>query len=215
MKQLHIILSLLLAVCFVASCSDTETYAEQRERELNAINNFISKNNIEVISEDKFHAQGDTTYHTNGKNQYVYFSNSGVYMQIVEYGPKSNGGILAKGKSANVLVRYYERNINGDSIKTTNLDVLHVGLPDKFTVRNVSGSFIASFVYGVMKSTYGSTSVPGGWLVPLTYIRLGREKEKTDKLAEVKLIVQHDQGTAAAVTGVYACFYDMIYEEAE
>jgi hypothetical protein len=116
------------------------------------------------------------------------------------------------GDNAEVLVRYQEYNINGDSIKTTNRTPAFATLCDKFSVNNYQGTYIASFIYGRMYNYYGSKTVPGGWLVPLKYIRLGRPVYEDDKYATVRLIVPHDQGTAAAVSGVYACYYYMTYE---
>ena len=131
-------------------------------------------------------------------------------MQIVE---KGCGEKLKDGESGDVLCRYYEWNINGDSLQTFNDGTFARALSyDKFTVRNLSGSFYATFVFGVMANTYGSNQVPTGWLVPLTYIKLGRPQTKDEKVAHVKLIVPHNQGQAYASSNVYACFYDITYE---
>ena len=156
-----------MGVMVFTSCRKEETYAEQREREINNISKFITKSNIEVISESKFAQQNYTTE----ENQYVLFNNSGVYMNILNKGPK-NGIILAEGKSDDVLVRYQEYNINGDSIQTTNRISLFGTLCDKLSVRNYYGTYIANFVYGRMANYYGSSQVPGGWLFPLKYIKL-------------------------------------------
>ena len=208
MKQIQsIVCAMLSCAMFLASCSKEETYAEQRERELNSISDFISKSNIQVISEQTFAEQGYTT----AQNQYVLFNNTGVYMNIIDKGP-ATGSILTSGDQGDVLVRYQEYNLKGDSIQTTNRIPLYATLCDKFNVSNNSGTFIASFIYGRMYSYYGSTSVPGGWLVPLKYIRLGRPVEDEDHYATVRLIVPHDQGTASANSGVYACYYYMEYE---
>ena len=206
-RYLNTIVYTLMAVMLLASCSKEETYAEQRERELSSISDFISKNNIKVISEQQFAEQGYTTE----EDQYVAFSNTGVYMNIIDNGP-AKGTILANGNSEDVLVRYSERNLKGDSIQTTNRLPLYANLCDKFSVRNNSGTFIARFIYGRMLNYYSSTTVPGGWLVPLKYIRLGRLTEDDDHYATVRLIVPHDQGTTSASTGVYACFYYMEYQ---
>jgi hypothetical protein len=63
-----------------------------------------------------------------------------------------------------------------------------------------------------MANTYGSTQVPTGWLVPLTYINLGRPENENEKIARVKIIVPHNQGQAYATSNVYACFYDITYQ---
>ena len=206
-RYLNAIVYTLLAVMFFASCSKEETYAEQRRRELSSISDFISKNNIKVISEQQFAEQGYLT----DEDQYVLFSRTGVYMNIIDDGPEA-GKFLQNGSTEDVLVRYSERNLKGDSIQTTNRLPLYANLCDKFSVRNNSGTFIATFVYGRMRNYYNSTTVPGGWLVPLKYIKLGRLIEDDDHYATVRLIVPHDQGTPAASTGVYACFYYMEYQ---
>ena len=195
-------LALTLAIASFTSCSKEETYAEQRERELNNISKFIAKEGISVIDEKTFKNQGYTTE----ENQYVLFNNTGVYMNIVDKGPEDGIQLTKAGDHAEVLVRFSERNLNGDSIQCTNFGLASAIMPDKFTVHNYSGTYYATFVYGRMVSYYGSTSVPGGWLVPLRYIRLGRSEHST-----VRLIVPHDQGTARASSGVYACFYYLKY----
>lgn len=46
-------------------------------------------------------------------------------------------------------------------------------------------------------------------MIPLSYINLGRN---TADLAEVRLIVPHDQGTQAASQSVYPTYYEISYE---
>ena len=85
-------------------------------------------------------------------------------------------------------------------------------LPDKMAVSNTLGTFTAQFVSGVMYSQYQSSSVPAGWLIPLTYINIGRFINEGDELARVNLIVPHSQGTVTATANVYPCFYELTYE---
>ena len=73
-----------LLCVLAASCSKYETYAEQKEAESDAINAFIAKNNINVISESTFFSNGNVT--DLSRNEYVLFASSGVYMQIVRKG---------------------------------------------------------------------------------------------------------------------------------
>lgn len=209
-KALYTLLFILVAGMSFISCSETETYAEQRDRELNAIQEYITKNKIKVISESDFNSQGMTTDTT--KNEYVLFPSSGVYMQICSKG-KGLGKMLEDGESATVLVRFTEWNINGDSLQTFNegFSVLANSV-DKMTVKNTSGTFNATFVYGIMKNRYNSSSVPTGWLVPLSYINLVRIDSEEAELAHVKVILPHDQGHAYAQTGVYACEYELTFE---
>ncbi len=73
----------LLSTQYKEHFSDYRSW-DQLERETEAINSFIVKKRINVISEEQFAKQGNTTDAT--KNQYVLFPNTGVYMQIVEKG---------------------------------------------------------------------------------------------------------------------------------
>ena len=134
-------------------------------------------------------------------------------MQIVEKGTGELFKKLANGESADVLCRYTEYNINGDSLQSTNDNSFSTStMCEKMTVRNTSGTFTASFVYGYMPNIYGTLSVPAGWLIPLRYINLGRLASDEDRLAHVKIIVPHNQGQPSATNNVYACFYDIVYQ---
>lgn len=209
-KALFPLLFVIIAVFVISSCKQTETYAEQRERELNAIQEYIKKNNIKVIDEATFKAQGETT--DTAKNEYVLIPSNGIYMQIISKG-KGLGKKLESGESASVLVRYVEWNINGDSLQSFNegFNVLANSV-DKMTVKNTSGTFNATFVEGMLKTQYGTSSVPTGWLFPLGYINLVRINSAEAELAHVKVILPHDQGHSYAQTGVYACEYELTYE---
>lgn len=208
-KIISILVALIIIVLTFSSCTSEETYAEQRDREISSISSFIAKNNLKVIDEKTFINQGCTT----AQDEYVLFDGSGVYMNIVSKG--TDGEPLAKGKAEDILVRYQETNItNSDGTQSNNMEPLYTNLCDKFNVRNQSGTFIAKYIYGVIVNTYGSQQVPSGWLVPLRYINLGRgdSKDENGKLATVRLIVPHDQGTAYAASGVYAYYYYITYQ---
>lgn len=211
-KILYTLLTLVAAISFV-SCDDVETYAEQRDAERSAISNYIKKNNIKVISENEFKENGNKT--NVSKNEYVLFSATGVYMQIVHPG---NGEILKNNEGTTVFVRFDEWNLNGDSLQLSNNNLAYHYLYDKFNVRNVSGSFFADFdsstslLCKAYNLTGGVASVPSGWLIPLSYIKLGTEEEGDHELAEVNIIVPHDYGHAYASQGVYACHYHMTYQ---
>ena len=221
----------------LTACNKDETYAEKKEKERDAIASFISRDkaiiadgdtavyigNIDVISESEFLEQDSTTrieyhYDSQGKivydrNEYVLFGN-GVYMQIVR---KGVGEKLAPGKSKRVIARYLEFNIMADSLQTRN-DILYFSTtPDIIDITNDSGTFTASFNTlnggGAMYRTYGTTSVPAGWLIPFSYIRLGRQINETDEIAKVRLIVPHSQGHSRANQNVYPCFYQITYQQ--
>ena len=63
-----------------------------------------------------------------------------------------------------------------------------------------------------MYAAYSSTSVPKGWLVPLSYIKVGRQFSE-DQISKVRLIVPHSEGHANATSSVYPCFYEITYQE--
>ena len=76
MKRLAFAIIALISVVAFVSCDDTETYAEQKDKEQAAINKFIANQKIDVITENQFKEQGYTTDTT--KNQYVLMQESGV-----------------------------------------------------------------------------------------------------------------------------------------
>ena len=221
---------LLLLPCFLllASCNGGETYAEQKDKEYKAIQSFLDRDivvrdddgnvvcnvgRIEPISEERFLEQDSTT--DLERNQYVLFQNSGVYMQIVRGG---TGEKLEQGKTARVICRFVEFNILGDSIQLRNdVNYWHPS-PDIMKITNNYGSFSASFDTetnggGAMYSTYGTTSVPSGWLIPFSYIRIGRQDSPEEGIAKVRLIVPHSEGQASAVSNVYPCFYELTFQK--
>ncbi len=197
----------------LTSCSEEETYAEQKERERNTVNSYISNAGIKVIDEATFEAQG---YNTNAaENEFVLFRNTGVYMKIVN---KGCGEKLKDGESANVLVRFREYNLNDPNTVSLENDgqFFYATTYDEMSVKKTSGTFTASFITSnvnpIMVQRYGSTSVPAGWLVPLSYINLGRPTAEGDKIAEVELIIPHSQGHAEASSQVNAFRYVMTFQ---
>lgn len=210
MKNLALAFIAILAILSAVSCDNTETYADQKERESSAISRFIRDSAITVINETQFREQGYTT--DLSKNEYVLMQQSGVYMQIIREGC---GEKLKNGETATVLCRYTEKNILTDSLLSTNDILSFSSIVDKMVVTVNSGTFTASFVSGesVMQMIYSSTSVPAGWLVPLTYIKVGRPKTADEEIAKVKLIVPHTQGHQSASSSVYPCYYIITYEK--
>lgn len=195
------ILLTLLAILSVGlySCEDYETYAEQKEKERKHIQDFIKDQGITVISMETFEAQGDST--SVEKNEFVLFEDKGVYMQIVR---KGEGKMMADGDRGVYMARYLEYNIaDADTISGN----LYASAPDKFTCERKGDTFSASFTYGYMYGIYGST-VPKGWMLPLSYITPGRPN---DKAAKVRLIVPHGEGTSLAAQYVYPTYYEITY----
>lgn len=209
MKRIIFPLFTLLAICFLASCRDNKTYADQKEAERSAINKFIADSAVRVISEETFARQGYTT--NVQRNEFVLISSSGVYMQIVRNGV---GEKIRNGETVDVLCRFSERNLMTDSLQLSNNVPYYSSVVDKMTVRNTSGTFTASFVRGesVMSSALNTTEVPAGWLVPLNYIRVGRPEAEGDEIAKVRLIVPHTSGHNYARQSVYPCLYDITYQ---
>ena len=212
-KKIALLLSLtVIASLALQSCRETETYAELKKKERIAIKEFIEGNdivkNIKVINEAEFEAQGKTTKSTdagNSENEFVLFSANGVYMQIVN---KGSGNIIAPGETKTVLCRYFEYDImNGDTISS---NIYYASIVDKMIVSlNKSGKYSATFTEGTMQSSYGSSYVPQGWLIPFQYVNLGRD---TDNLAKVRLIIPHSYGTSDASTTVYPTFCEITFE---
>ncbi|MDO5488962.1 MAG: DUF4827 domain-containing protein [Bacteroidaceae bacterium] len=225
-------LCMCLAFCAVAaalcSCDDDETYADQKEKERKAIAGFLNRNlilldaqgdtllnmgKIKVISEQQFINQDSTT--NLDENEYVLFTNNGVYMQIVRKGP---GEPIRSGETKRVICRYFEYNILGDSLQTSNQTPYWATNPEVLDVSNNSGTINASFNTmlnggGAMYMIYKNVSVPNGWLVPLNYINLGRQKSEDEGIAKVRIIVPHSEGQTDATNNVYPCFYEISYQE--
>ena len=208
-KSVFAIVVVLLALV-VAGCNKHETYADQKKKETAAIKKFLLDSAINVISESEFQTANYTT--DVAKNQYVLFESTGVYMQIVR---KGCGEPIKKGEITTVLCRFSETNLLTDSLQLTNNVLYYASIVDKMSVTNSSGTFTASFISGssVMASAYGSTQVPAGWLVPFTYINVGRPAKEGDEIAKVRLIVPHSQGHGMATQNVYPCFYEITYEK--
>ena len=219
MKKTYSLLLLFCGILLFTSCSDSETYSDLKEAEHDAINRYISEKGIKVIGEEQFTSQGETT--DVNKNEYVYLPKSAVYMQIVR---KGCGSQLEENKQVEILCRFSEYNIKADSMLVRNdiaygtyINGIYYDLsayPEKMSVTRVGSSYTASFVAdnSVMYAFHGSTSVPGGWLVPLPYIKIGRPEKDGDEVAKVRLIVPHTQGTPDASSSVYPCFYEITYE---
>lgn len=208
MKKTTSILLLIAAILTLSACNDDETYADRRNRENNAINEYIHNHNIKVLSESEFLANDTTT--DVSQNEWVLFANTGIYMQIVN---KGCGQKLKQGTTT-VLCRYTEYNLLTDSIQSTNNVLYYSAYVDKMAVTLTSGTFEGVFDTGssLMYTLYNSTAVPSGWLVPLRYINVGRRASETDELAHVRIIVPSSQGQSDAATYTYPCLYDITYE---
>ncbi|KAA6322625.1 hypothetical protein EZS27_027851 [termite gut metagenome] len=202
-KTIWLLAVLLTGGMIFQACDNTQTYAELLEIERKAISEYVKENNIKTISQEEF--EKDTVTNVAG-NEYVAFSN-GVYMQIVDRG----NGEKPKNRDE-ILVRFIEYDIiakdtTGASNVLNPYSESYNIYPDAFyyTVSSSSsyGQFIINEGAGIgynMYSSYTSTAVPSGWLIPLQYVRSG---------ARVKLIVPSKMGHSEAQQSVYPYFYDI------
>ena len=224
-KVFYTFLSLMIAFAGFVSCSDDQTYAEKKEKERDAIDAFLKRDVtimgpegdtickvgvINVITESEFFAQDSTT--NLEKNEYVLFSSSGVYMQIVR---KGVGERIAPGETRQVISRFIEYNILGDSLQSRSEVTRWHTNPDIMSVTNTSGTYSAKFIIdrlpGAMYQNYGEEKVLDGWLTPFPYIRLGRYNSADGELALVRLIVPQTVCQGNAASNVYPCFYEILY----
>ena len=205
MKRFLFIMIAVVAV--LASCNDYETYGDKKEKERNAISKFLSDSSINVISEDQFIKQGQTT--DLSRNEYVKFDKNGVYMQIVRPGC---GEMVQDGQKLNLVCRFSEFNLMADSIEARNNTAAYAALPDIMYVSRTGSTFTAAFLSGVMYNYY-TASVPAGWLVPLSYVKVGRPQSEDEDCAKVKLIVPHTQGHATASSNVTPYYYEITYQK--
>ena len=210
----RILFILIAAAAVFASCNDYETYGDKKEKERNAIAKFISDSSIVVISEDQFNRQGQTT--DLARNEYVKFDKNGVYMQIVRQGC---GTKLQDGEKTRLVCRFSEYNLLEDTITlcNNNNELYYKGkslvkMPDIMQISRTGSSFTASFLSGIMYSAYESAAVPSGWLVPLSYVNVGRPQSADEEYSKVRLIVPHSQGHITASSNVIPYFYEITFQ---
>ena len=208
MKKLGILFaSVFLLGLVLQSCNNGKTYAEMKEEEREAIKRFIEREDINVISFEQFQEQDSTT--NVDENQFVLFSETGVYMQIVAEG---NGERLKDGRYE-ILARYVEEQITSDGIDSlswnTDYGNSQMVYPDAMMLTKSGKSFSATFTSGIMYTVWGTPYVPSGWLIPFNYIKVGREISGRSK---VRLIVPHSEGQSDASASVYPCYYEITYQ---
>lgn len=229
MKKFLFAMIAFAAVLSFAACNDSETYKDMRDRELDSINSFLRKENIKVISEDEFTRRWNDnqrlTDTAKNNNEWVLFNSNGIYMQVIDQGC---GDYIKKGETADVLVRFDEYNLSYAAEMSNKCLTLSNNVPaysyyvDKMSVTNTSGTFTGSFVNpkaSLMALTYNSSytgissTVPSGWLIPFSWVKIGRPKTDDDRIAHVRLLVPHSYGTTSASGSVQACVYDMTLQK--
>lgn len=223
MKKIKLFFAVFCTLVFcLQSCDNGKTYAEMKEEEADAINAWILNHNYQVISEKDFYNQDTIT----NENQFVLFEESGVYMNILCKGPNGEDGTVLEDGSYEILSRFVEVAVQsrGDDLGFAVGDTIlwNWGVtgnttpelfPEEYKLTISSGSYSASFQTSreySMAYVYGTTSVPSGWLVPLKYLKPGRTTS-SEKVARVRLIVPHGQGTSKASQYVYPCYYEITY----
>lgn len=229
MKNFLFAMIAFAAVLSFAACNDSETYKDKRDRELDSISSFLRKENIKVISEDEFTRRWNDnqrlTDTAKNNNEWVLFNSNGIYMQVIDQGC---GDYIKKGETADVLVRFDEYNLSYAAEMSNKCLTLSNNVPaysyyvDKMSVTNTSGTFTGSFVNpkaSLMALTYNSSytgissTVPSGWLIPFSWVKIGRPKTDDDRIAHVRLLVPHSYGTTSASGSVQACVYDMTLQK--
>lgn len=226
MKKIQFLLFALISFLSYTSCDDYETYAEKKDDERDAIKSYLTEANAKILSEDEFKANGCVT--DTAKNEWVLLTKSSVYMQVINKGTFYDQTILEdegrkveldkhmkSGQTTTILCRFTEVNLFTGNITCTNNEYSAIAIPETMTVTRSSDTYSGSFISGksLMYSTYGSLSVPTGWLVPLPYLNIGRCGTEYDDIAKVRLIVPHSQGQATASQNVIPCYYEISYEE--
>lgn len=234
MKNLLFAMIAFAAIFSFAACNDSETYADLRNKELDSISAFLKNEKITVITEDEFKSRFEKhktdasvklTDCSPSKNEYVLFESNGVYMQVVDDGC---GDYIQPGKTQEVLVRFSEYCVNElariDSVNYSNLTLsnnvrYYSPNVDKMVVTNTSGTFQGSFdtSSSLFAQTYNTSSyssstsgtVPSGWLVPFSWVKIGRGLSEGESVAHVRLLIPHSYGSTVAASSVYAYFYDM------
>lgn len=229
MKNFLFAMIAFAAVFSFAACNDSETYKDKRDRELDSISSFLRKENIKVISEDEFTRRWNDnqrlTDTAKNNNEWVLFNSNGIYMQVIDQGC---GDYIKKGETADVLIRFDEYNLSYAAEMSNKCLTLSNNVPaysyyvDKMSVTNTSGTFTGSFVNpkaSLMALTYNSSytgissTVPSGWLIPFSWVKIGRPKTDDERIAHIRLLVPHSYGTTSASGSVQACVYDMTLQK--
>lgn len=156
------------------------------------------------------------------ENEFVLFDKSGVYMNI-QY--RGDGKILEEGRY-NISSRFIEicikdvpdMSISAGDTLATNKYYPYATYSENFLLTvGSSSSYSASFTdqaQSAMYTAYSTSAVPNGWLVPFAYLKMKSyiSAPPSDKIARVRLIVPHSEGTSLATQYVYPCYYEITYD---
>lgn len=221
-KLVFLFLSLLTAGSLFQACDNSKTYAEMLEDEKNAVEKFIRDSAIQVISVEEFE-RNDTVTNLD-RNEYVFFSSDGVYMQIVDRGhedintdetsednrTEAEKNEAAKFVDGNVIcTRYLETNISKREVTAYNVpfdenmnssELYATPLVFRYVKKETysAGTFIEmDYAWSYVNQT---TAVPQGWLLSLPYLHDN---------AHVRLIVPSKMGHQTSQQQVTPFYYDI------
>lgn len=200
----------MLIAVGITSCDNSETYGDKKKKERNAIAKFIAQENIHVIDEATFKANGNKT--DVDKNEYVYLQDYGIYMQIENEGCGVRLLDIPNNQQMGIICRCVEYNIEQEAISLRS--DISTYYADEMSVYHNDAEITASFTAtsGAMYQSYGA-SVPKGWITPLYYIKVGRPSQPGENIAYVRLIVPHTQGHSTASGSVLPYHYELTYQK--
>lgn len=140
-----IVLTLIGLLVITSSCNNSKTYADYLKEEKKAIDQFIAKNNIQILKE----FPKDSVFKS---NEFYIDPVSGVYFNIIELGDTARPQWREK-----VYVRFKG---------------LHYFKGDDTTrYSNLQSTFPEEIEYvGPVNSTTKSSYANAGWAVPLSYV---------------------------------------------
>ena len=181
MRKVYIpLLAIITILISVVSCKDQKTYADYLKDEERAIDQFIVKNNLNILT--KFPASGNF-----GEKDFYKDPETEVYYNIVEYGDTTKSIFLGE----NVYVRFMGLKyfMVDDSTTYNNLNSNNNPFPQEI-----------KFIGPVNSNTRSYYSVPG-WAVPLT--RVGHN-------GVVRMIIPFNMGSSTDRSQYQATYYDRI-----
>ena len=180
-----IVLIFFAAITCLCACNDDDTYADRVKRERKQIQ-AVLKTGAQVMSSDS------AGYLLNIPGNIEVISESDFYANDSTTDVSKNQYVLFAGSGVYMQI---VRKGTGSKIKNG----------ETLTILN-------SYTSGVMLTTYNTSSVPTAWLIPLSFINLGRQDTPDGGTALVRLIVPSTQGQSDASYNVYPCAYEITYQ---
>ncbi len=182
-KKLLFLLA-LVAIVFMSSCSDSESYAQLLDKERYATNAYLA--NCRVVNE----IPRDTVFEVGADAPYYRIDQEGnVYMQVIKAGDRKTD----KAKSSErIYFRYMRYNLYywytyGDMLGEGNENDMTMA-PTYFQYGNYSLTTSAQWGYGIQ--------------MPLTFLGVD---------SEVNLIIKSKYGWSSEIAGVQPYLYHVRY----